>query len=390
MATGTVSAGTVSAGTISGGTISGGTISGASLSGATISGAVISGATISGRKIGPPEMQPGKGSPEPRPAAPHDNRARRAPPLDRSTTGKREPGAPDQRTTARDDAEEDDEDLAARALERTLVQRGALVLPPWSAEIALGLAYAHTSQDTVATIVNQGTATTVGVRRRSHQMTASLTSRLGLPWDFQLEASLPASRVWSGVEVAGAARNDAFGFGLGDPRLSLTWQPIHGGSSWPDILITGTWKPNVGSSPFDATTGAFGLGTGYQAIGGTLTAVKTADPLVFLASATHTTNMAVSTKDGWRKPADAWGLGGGAILAVSPDASMSFLFDFHYKPEDTLDGKALLGSDETFAVLQLGLGMVLSRRVLLNFTLGMGLTADSPNLQLGISVPVRF
>jgi hypothetical protein len=69
---------------------------------------------------------------------------------------------------------------------------------------------------------------------------------------------------------------------------------------------------------------------------------------------------------------------------------MSFLLDFHYKPEDTLDGKAVLASDETAAVLQLGVGMVVSRRVLLNFTVAMGLTADSPSLQLGVSAPVRF
>src|SRR5437867_7249260 len=233
MAAGTVSAGIVSGGTISGGTISGGTISGASLSGVTISGAIISGATVSGRRAGSPETPSAKGPAEPRPATPHDNRARRPPPLDRSASGKRESGAPGQRTTPNDNDQEDEEDIAARALERTLVQRGALVLPAWTAEVALGLTYGHTSQDTVATIVNQGTATTVGVRRRSHQLTASLTSRLGLPSDFQLEASVPASRVWSDVAVAGAARNDAFGFGLGDPRFSLTWQPIHGGSSWP-------------------------------------------------------------------------------------------------------------------------------------------------------------
>jgi hypothetical protein len=277
-------------------------------------------------------------------------------------------------------------------LERTLVQRGALVLPPWSFEIGLGVSYGHTSQDTVTTVVSgSGTPTTIAVRRRSHQLTGSATSRLGLPWDFQLEASVPAERVWSDVWLAGAARNDSYGLGLGDPRFSLVWQALHGGGSgWPDFLLTATWKPNVGSSPFDAAPGSFGLGTGYPSLSGTLTAVKTADPLVFVASATHTTNFSVTTKDGRRKPGDSWGFGGGAILAVSPDASMSFLVDFHYKPEDTLAGKTVLASDETVAVLQIGVGMVVSRRVLLNFTLGMGLTADSPDLQLGISLPVRF
>jgi hypothetical protein len=388
---GTISAGTISGGTISGGTISGGTISGGTLSGATIAGAVISGATISGRKSTSPEPPPPKPSGGSPPATqPQEDRVKRPPSSERSAPGKRESGTPGQRTTTSGDDEED-EDMTARALERALVQRGALVLPAWAFEIAPGITYGHTSQDTVATVVDQaGTATTVAVRRRSHQLTASLTARLGLPWDFQLEASVPGERVWSDVAVAGAVRNDSYGLGLGDPRLSLTWQPIHGGSSWPDFLITGTWKPKVGSSPFDASAGAFGLGTGYQAIGGTLTAVKTADPLVFVASATHTANLAVTTKDGRRKPGDSWGLGGGAILAVSPEASMSFLLDFHYKPEDTLDGKAMIGTDETAAVLQVGVGMVVSRRVLLNFTLAMGLTADSPDLQLGVSAPVRF
>ena len=80
----------------------------------------------------------------------------------------------------------------------------------------------------------------------------------------------------------------------------------------------------------------------------------------------------------------------GAILAVSPDTSLSFLLDFHYKPDDRLDDKAVVGSDETVAVLQLGLGRVISRSVLLNVTAAMGLTSDSPNFQLGLSMPIRF
>ena len=66
----------------------------------------------------------------------------------------------------------------------------------------------------------------------------------------------------------------------------------------------------------------------------------------------------------------------GAILAVSPDTSLSFLLDFHYKPDDNLAGKAVPGSDETVAVLQLGLGRVISRSMLLYITAAVGLTAD--------------
>jgi hypothetical protein len=158
----------------------------------------------------------------------------------------------------------------------------------------------------------------------------------------------------------------------------------------PDLLVSGSWKPQVGRSPFDAEPGKLGLGSGYASVGGTLTASKAADPLVFIASASYTANLSVLTKQGWRDPGDTFGLGGGAILAVSPDTSMSFLLDTHFKPEDHLGGRGVLGSDETVAVLQLGIATVLSRRALLNITVGIGLTADSPSFQIGFTVPWRF
>jgi hypothetical protein len=273
------------------------------------------------------------------------------------------------------------------------VQRGALLLPVWGFEIAPAFTYGHTSEDTVAAVPGADAAappTTVAVRRRLHQMTGSLTARLGLPLDFQIEGSMPATFVQSNVTLAGTTSTDASRYGFGDPRFSLTWQMIHAGSVAPDIFLAANWKPRFGSSPYDAKAGDIGLGTGYDAVGGTVTAVKSADPLVLLASASYTANFGVATEQGWRKPSNVFGWGGGAILAVSPDTSLSFLLDFHYKPDDTLDGKAIVGSDETAAVLQLGLGRVLSRRVLLNVTAAIGLTADSPNFQLGVSIPVRF
>jgi hypothetical protein len=411
-------AGTISGSSICGATIIGGTISGATIIGGTISGGAISGGTVSQSNIaGANEATPARpgGDPQPGtpqtsapaddppaqtpPAAPAKPAARAPPPPRRDTkTGSSPQGrAGEKRDRPRsnrsaDDDDEDEEDLAARALERALVQRGALLLPVWAFEIAPGFTYGHTSQDTFATIpgASGSPPTTLGVRKRIHQVTGTLTARLGLPLDLQIEAAVPASLVVSDVTVAGAASNDASAFGPGDPRVSMTWQMIHGGSVAPDIFLEGSWKSRLGSSPFDADAGKLGLGSGYNAIGATVTAVKSADPLVLLANAGYTENLAVRTKEGRRSLGNTFGLGGGAILAVSPDTSLSFLLDFHYKPDDTLAGKAVLGSDETVAVLQLGLGRVLSRSVLLNVNAALGVTADSPNFQLGVSMPVRF
>lgn len=384
-----ISGAAISGNTITGGTVSGGTVTGGTISGGTISGGTISGGTISGGSIS--TTAPGKGAvpPEAQPAPPvRDDGAKRPPRSDSRGEGKGDSDRRGQRPTKGDD--DDEEELAARALQRALVQRGALLLPVWGVEIAPGITYGHASQDTFIAVPAQNGSVTVGARKRSHQLSGVVTARVGLPWDLQVEGSVPGLAVWNDAVLGGAASSDASGIGLGDPRVSVTRQLVHAGKVMPDVLVTATWKPHVGSSPFNAGASEVGLGSGYSGIGGTIQAVKAADPLVLLASAGYTQNLEVATGQGQRKPGNTWSAGGGAILAVSPETSMSFLLDFHYKPEDEVGGKAVLGSDETVAVLQLGLGMVLSRSVLLNLTAGIGLTADSTGFQFGVSAPVRF
>jgi hypothetical protein len=340
-------------------------------------------------ELGPPAETPRPTSEEAPPTAPTPDAAKKEG-ADRGAQSEgRAPAQSEAQRPGREASEPDEEDLAARALQRSLVQRGALLLPVWGFEIVPGLSYGHVSQDTFTLLQAGDRVVTVGDRRRSHQLTGILTSRLGLPWDLQVEASVPVLRAWTD-ELLGGQRNDAFGSGLGDPRFSVTRQLVRARKALPDLLITGMWKPQVGSSPFNARPGRTALGTGFPEVGATLTATKASDPLVFLASASYTAALSVNTRQGALDPSDTWGLGAGAILAVSPETSMSFLLDLHYKPEDRLNGKSAPGSDQTVAVLQLGVATVVSPRALLNFTLGIGLTEDSPNLQLGISVPLRF
>ncbi|MFL5293393.1 MAG: pentapeptide repeat-containing protein [Myxococcales bacterium] len=390
---------TVSGGTISGGTVAGGTIHGGTVSGGTIAGGTISGGTIAAMKPEEsPPPDPKAQPPPPRQGQPAASQPSAKPPPDRGQGGasaehdnKSKQQQPEKRTTAAN--QEDDEEVAARALQHLLVQRGALLLPIWGLEITPGLGYSHTTRDSFILVPGATQAsppTSLPVRRRTNQVAGTLGARLGIPWDLQVEASMPAIVGWNNAVVAGASSTDQSAFGAGDPRFTVTWQALHAGSLAPDVFLAGFVKPRIGSSPFNAGPADLPLGSGYPSVGGTITGVKTADPLVLLASATYTANLHVNTSQGRHNPGDTYGLGGGAILAVSPETSMQFLVDFHYKREDTLKNKPLAGTDEIGAVLQLGLGTVLSRNTLLNVSLGIGLTADSPDFQLGVSVPIRF
>ena len=314
----------------------------------------------------------------------------------RKRDGEPPPSGPreQQSSDATDQGKDDDEDLAARALERSLVQRGAQLLPVWGAELEPELVYAHTGSDTVVTLP----AGPISLRSRIHDLTGVLTFRLGLPWEAQVDASLPFRRVARDLVFggggdaplgAGVAHNYTAGAGFGDPHLALNYL-LRSRQTVPDLLITVSWKPPLGTSPYESAPGQIGLGSGFHSVGAAFTVSKAVDPLVYLAGLSYIANLTVDTSLGRLQPGDSWGLRAGTILAVSAEASMSFLLDFDYTAESRFAGSRALGTDRTIATLELGLAMVVSRRTLLSFAVDVGLTADAPDVQMRVAVPVRF
>jgi hypothetical protein len=67
-----------------------------------------------------------------------------------------------------------------RALERTLVREGALVLPPWTFELTPQFSYAHWDSVQDPFIRNS--------------YSAGLSFRMGLPWTSQVTVSVPGTR----------------------------------------------------------------------------------------------------------------------------------------------------------------------------------------------------
>ena len=64
-----------------------------------------------------------------------------------------------------------------RALERTLVREGALVLPPWTFELTPQFSYAHWDSVQAPFIRNS--------------YSAGLSFRMGLPWTSQVTVAVP-------------------------------------------------------------------------------------------------------------------------------------------------------------------------------------------------------
>jgi hypothetical protein len=118
-----------------------------------------------------------------------------------------------------------EEGAAERALERSLTQVGALLLPSGVLEIEPGIAYTRQENTAPGLITENGQIFASETELNVDVLTANLELRLGLPWDSQLELGLPYR--WIEVEsvtnrdfipTASADRSNA---DLGDLSIGL-------------------------------------------------------------------------------------------------------------------------------------------------------------------------
>lgn len=252
-----------------------------------------------------------------------------------------------------------------RALQRALVRRGTVVLAPYVAEITPGLFWSHSGSD-----LDGSSDDLFG---------ATLDARLGLPGGWMLGGQAPLLH----------RSSDAFGNNTGPGDISAAvWKQITAqGSAWPSV---------VGSLRYTAPTGEDfsedtpSLGSGFHRIAGRLSAVKSIDPIAFFGDISYTHNFTSSFDGVEIDRSGIFGVGAGATLAVTPDISLTTGLNFTFEGDAEADGSEISGSGTTIGLVELGAGVVLSKDVFLNFTGAFGITDDSPDVTLGVSLPVRF
>ena len=118
-----------------------------------------------------------------------------------------------------------DQDAIDRALERTPVQEGVLLLPFGRAEIEPGFSYTRRETDAPTFVTLDGN-TFVGEQEIKRDEFVSTTAlRFGLPFDSQIEVGMPYNYVDESVDttVGGAPQTHSseFGHGFGDLSLGL-------------------------------------------------------------------------------------------------------------------------------------------------------------------------
>jgi hypothetical protein len=299
------------------------------------------------------------------------------------------------------------EDRKARAaLDRALIQRGGLLLPSGTVEVDTSVSYYNASNDAISIegfsilpVLVVGDIVSNRVRREV--ALSAVTTRMGLPWNLQLDVRTPYGYEIVRTVTADNLESTQRSNGFGDVQLGLSRQLTKEHGNVPDLLASVSFKTKTGKDPFSLGNNEIALGTGFYGAQGRITAVRASDPMVLFGSLSYGYNFPADKlipdpNNGGKKtlanfePGDTAGFQVGSILAVNPETSLSLGWDQSFTRGTTVNGVKIPGSYLVGGSLRLGASYVYApgKNVDLNF--GIGLTRDVPNLQFTIGFPLRF
>ena len=276
-----------------------------------------------------------------------------------------------------------DELAAERALERTLVETGALLLAAGQAEVSPSVSFLHRDQKAPFAFGGQVFETRV----KRDEFTFGLQMAAGLPFDSQLEINVPYELVRQDVSLRGGGTaidsDDNWGNAIGDVAVGLAKTVWREDGGWaPDIIVRGIYDSNTGER-FDNNVA---IGGGFHTLRGQVVALKRQDPLAFTAGFTYS----YTFEDDDFQPGQQFSLSLGANLALSPETSLSVSLTQSYTDKFEVDGDRIGGSDQTAATFDFGGSAIIAPRTLLRLTTSIGLTDDSPDYGVRASVGYRF
>ncbi|MCM0044108.1 MAG: hypothetical protein NBV65_05690 [Burkholderiaceae bacterium] len=283
--------------------------------------------------------------------------------LERELTPRRVP-AP-----TRTAAPEDEDGDSNRALERALVRERGLLLSARTVEVEPNFVYSHLAID--------------GLRRDAYG--PGLAIRAGLPARWQLEAGVPY--VWERRESGGTVSR---AHGEGDAYVAASRQLLTERGSLPSLIGTLSWQFSNGRNTLFDAGQPVALGSGFDGVSASLTALKRTDPLVFFGSYAFTHLRPARKGVGEVDLGNSHALRFGVALATSPTTSLRTAFSLRTFERARIGGLAVPGTDESVGLLELGASAVLSPSTAIDVLVGAGVTRAAPDFRIGVALPIRF
>jgi hypothetical protein len=267
-------------------------------------------------------------------------------------------------------------EAAERALERTLTATGALLVPQGYAEVEPAAQYRRSEFTNLVILGNN-----------RNEYTGSVATRLGLPFESQLDLGVPyvaaQSETVNNFVAPQQQVSHATGRSFGDVTVGLSKTLLHEQGWLPDLI--GRVGYEIPTGPVFSNSVAL-TGSGQNRLSFTLTALKRQDPLAFVASVGYSQAFTYSHIN----PGNQVNLTGGVFLATSPETTLRTVLQQSFSESPTVNGVKATAGNLVQSILTFGASSTLGRGLLLDLQAGIGLTNSSPKYFVIVSLPWRF
>ncbi|PAV26769.1 hypothetical protein C8D92_10799 [Tamilnaduibacter salinus] len=191
-------------------------------------------------------------------------------------------------------------------------------------------------------------------------------------------------------------------YDVGDIAFTARWQPFAYVPGEMSTTLFGSLTSKTGVSPYEIDVNRqLSTGSGYYSLSGGASLSKVLDPVVVYGSVS--TSYKLPEKDlqqvrGARllnevDPGFTLSGSGGFSYSLSYDISLSASVQISYTDETILkfsDGSEAVAQDQMSGFLSFSLGTRVTDTTIVNTSLGIGLTEDTPDFSLGLSLPINF
>ncbi len=190
--------------------------------------------------------------------------------------------------------------------------------------------------------------------------------------------------------------------GVGDVSINARWQPYAYVPGELSRTVTGSFKTKTGDSPFKTISDKrLPTGSGYYTFSGGMSINKVVDPVMLFGSGsvsyaipeTGINQVSSGQVLDEVRPGVSTGFSGGFAYSLSYDVSLTMSFQGSYTDKAKYLFRSGIESESSATmsgILNFSLGVRVSPKTITNIGVGFGMTEDSPDILMSLSMPINM
>ena len=263
------------------------------------------------------------------------------------------------------------------------------------------LDYSYYRDQQLNTSMNEGTLYQLRVDEdASHTITNTFTAQYGILDNLTLTASVPLIAKSDSLKDTTAA-------GLGDIGFGARWEPFPLKAGRLPLVLFGSLSTKTGDSPYEINPNTdLSTGKGYYSVGVGASTRKYIDPVALFTSVSANYGLkesglnqmrGVDTSTGAANILDEFnpgvtaGFSFGFAYSFNYDVSMTMSYQQSFNMQTSFkykNGNEFESPSQSSGMFSIALGVRVNPETIVNGTVGIGLTEDSPDISLGLSFPL--